>query len=96
MLFGHFGQIFCIFDIFRSGDLQNSPEIQNKFLDNNYGSSLVDRPEDLAQHALATRTPYVLQFDETERGKTVYFAAAWQNERGQIGAWSEIEKAFVP
>ena len=56
----------------------------------------MDRPEDLAQHALATRTPYVLQFDETERGKTVYFAAAWQNERGQIGAWSEIEKAFVP
>ena len=55
-----------------------------------------DRPEDLTRRALATRTPYVLQFDETERGKTVYFAAAWQNDRGQVGQWSEIGKAFVP
>jgi len=55
-----------------------------------------ERPEDLTRRALATRTPYVLEFDETERGKTVYYSAAWQNDRAEIGPWSEIKKAFVP
>jgi hypothetical protein len=28
--------------------------------------------------------------DETERGKTVYIASAWQNERGLVDNWPEI------
>jgi len=55
-----------------------------------------ERPEDLRRRALATRTPYVLEFDESERGKTVYYSVAWQNDRAEIGPWSEIKKAFVP
>jgi hypothetical protein len=35
-------------------------------------------------------------FEEEERGSTVYIAAAWQNERGNIGAWSEILSAVIP
>jgi hypothetical protein len=27
---------------------------------------------------------------------TVYIAAAWQNERGIIGNWSEIQSAVIP
>jgi len=52
--------------------------------------------DDLIQHTMASRTPFALHFDETERGKTVYVAAAWQNERGIIGQWSEFKNAIIP
>ena len=53
-------------------------------------------PDDLVNHAMASRTPHVLTFEEAQRGKTVYICAAWQNERGNIGPWSEILNAIVP
>ena len=31
-----------------------------------------ERPEDLKRRANASRTPYTIEFDETERGKKVY------------------------
>ena len=55
-----------------------------------------DNPEDLAHHIMASRTPFTLHFDEEERGKTVYVALAWQNERGIRGTWSEYKTAIVP
>ncbi|MDR1836378.1 MAG: hypothetical protein LBQ89_01840 [Treponema sp.] len=54
------------------------------------------RPDDLTLHTMASRTPHVIEFDETERGRTVYIAASWQNERGNIGQWSEIQSAIIP
>lgn len=51
---------------------------------------------ELTGHAMATRTPHALKFGETQRGKTVYVAAAWQNARGNIGQWSEIQSAVIP
>jgi hypothetical protein len=56
-------------------------------------------PNDIAiltRSVLATRTPHTLEFTESERGKTVYVAICWQNEKGEKGPWSEIEKAIVP
>jgi len=41
--------------------------------------------DELMHHTMASRTPFALHFEETERGKTVYVASAWQNERGVIG-----------
>jgi hypothetical protein len=62
--------------------------------------ALLDTPPDstdaLAHSVLATRTPHILEFTEAERGKTVYIAMRWQNEKGQKGPWSEIESAIVP
>ena len=55
-----------------------------------------ERPEDLKRHTLASRTPYALEFDETERGKRVYVALAWQNKRGILGSYSEILWTIVP
>ena len=52
--------------------------------------------DELNHHTMASRTPFTLHFDETERGKTVYVAAAWQNERGILGVWSPILSAVVP
>jgi hypothetical protein len=51
---------------------------------------------DLTRTALATHTPFTLEFTEEERGKTVYVALCWQNERGERGPWSEIESTFIP
>jgi hypothetical protein len=51
---------------------------------------------DLILHSMASRTPYPLEFTEQERGKTAYIALAWQNDRGLIGKWSEIQSAIVP
>jgi hypothetical protein len=45
---------------------------------------------------MASKTPHSLQFREDERGKTVYIAASWQNERGNIGQWSEMLSAVIP
>jgi hypothetical protein len=53
-------------------------------------------PDDLILHTLASKTPHTLEFREEDRGKTVYIAAAWQNERGNVGRWSEIQSAVIP
>jgi hypothetical protein len=55
-----------------------------------------ERPTDLAEHTMASRTPHILEFDEAERGKTVYIALCWQNERGIRGPWTEMQSAIVP
>jgi hypothetical protein len=53
-------------------------------------------PDNLTRHSMASKTPHAIQFTEEERGRTVYIAASWQNERGNIGQWSEIQSAVVP
>ena len=50
----------------------------------------------LTFHTMASKTPHAIKFAEEERGKTVYIAAAWQNERGNVGQWSEILSAVIP
>ena len=53
-------------------------------------------PEDLTNHTMASRTPHTIQFTEEDRGKTVYIALRWQNERGNTGPWSDIKSTVVP
>ena len=53
-------------------------------------------PDDLTNHTMASRTPHTLQFTEEERGRTVYVALRWQNERGNTGPWSDIKSTVVP
>ena len=53
-------------------------------------------PAELTRSVLATRTPHLLEFADDERGKTVYVAICWQNEKGEKGPWSEVESALVP
>ena len=55
-----------------------------------------ETPDMLNRHQMASRTPHSLEFDETERGRTVYITAAWQNERGFRGQWAEIQSAVIP
>jgi hypothetical protein len=51
---------------------------------------------DLTHSVLAIRTPHTMEFFEEERGKTVYIAIQWQNEKGEKGPWSEIESVIIP
>jgi hypothetical protein len=44
----------------------------------------------------ATKSPVVLQFKDSDRGRRVYFAARWFNNTEKPGPWSDIESAFVP
>jgi hypothetical protein len=55
-----------------------------------------ERPTDLAEHTMASRSPHILEFDESDRGKTVYIALQSQNERGLTGPWSEMQTTVVP
>jgi len=50
---------------------------------------------ELTHHAMASRTPFKLYFEENERRKQVYVALAWQNARGIRGAWSEIKSVYI-
>jgi hypothetical protein len=52
--------------------------------------------DELTRRVLATRTPYILEFTEPERGKTVYLAICWQNGKGKTGPFSGIKSAIVP
>lgn len=53
-------------------------------------------PSELIHSTLATRTPYTLTFTEAERGKRVFIALVWQNEKGEKGPFSQIEETFIP
>jgi hypothetical protein len=52
--------------------------------------------DDLTQSSFDTRTPFTLEFKESERGKTVYFCLRWENTTGRKGPWSEIVSAIIP
>lgn len=52
--------------------------------------------QELTGSAMDTRTPFTLNFDESERGKTVYICLCWVNTREEEGPWSEIMSAIVP
>jgi hypothetical protein len=56
----------------------------------------VTDPKNLTRSELATRGPHVLHFEEEDRGKTVYLALQWQNEKGEKGDFTAIQTAIVP
>jgi hypothetical protein len=46
--------------------------------------------------AFAIRTPHILEFDEFDRGKVVYFILCWENTCGLKGPYSPFRKAIIP
>jgi hypothetical protein len=52
--------------------------------------------EELNQLDVASRTPYVMNFTDADRGKVVSVAMQWMNRKSQKGPWSEIQSAIVP
>ncbi|EIP98128.1 hypothetical protein OpiT1DRAFT_02579 [Opitutaceae bacterium TAV1] len=62
--------------------------------------AILDAPpgsvDDLIRSRFDTHSPFTLAFDESQRGKTVYFCLRWENTRGEKGPWSPIVSAIVP
>jgi hypothetical protein len=52
--------------------------------------------DELTRSSFDTHTPLVLTFKEAERGKTLWYAARWENTRGEKGIWSEIMSVVIP
>jgi len=50
----------------------------------------------LTNSAFDTRTPYTLEFDDAQRGKTVWICLRWENTRGEKGPWGEVISAIIP
>ncbi|MDR3308452.1 MAG: hypothetical protein LBS80_00665 [Tannerella sp.] len=55
-----------------------------------------DSVNELTNSAFDTNSPLTLTFDDTQRGKTVYFCLRWENTRGEKGPWSGISSAIIP
>lgn len=52
--------------------------------------------EDLTQVAFMTGLTHVFDFEESDRGKHLYFALRWENTRGEKGPWSRLYDMYVP
>jgi hypothetical protein len=52
--------------------------------------------DDMPASVFSTRSPYIFTFDESQRGKTVYFCLRRENTRGQKGPRSAIYSAIIP
>jgi hypothetical protein len=52
--------------------------------------------DELRNSSFDTRSPFVLDFEESERGETVYVCLRWENTRGEKGPWSGIQSAIIP
>jgi hypothetical protein len=61
-----------------------------------FSDTQVINPDDLLHSAFDTRSPFRLEFNGDERGRTVWFCLRWENTRGEKGPWSEIVSAIVP
>jgi hypothetical protein len=51
---------------------------------------------DLIHSSFDTDSPLILDFDENQRGTTVYFCFRWENNTGKKGPWGEIASAIIP
>ncbi|MDR3134300.1 MAG: hypothetical protein LBU42_09850, partial [Prevotellaceae bacterium] len=51
---------------------------------------------ELTHSSFDTHTPFTLEFEGHDRGKTVYFALCWENTRGEKGKYSPIASAIIP
>jgi hypothetical protein len=54
------------------------------------------RVDQLGQSLLDGRQPCELSYPEEDWGKVVYFATAYQNDRGEMGNWSPIGSVIIP
>jgi hypothetical protein len=52
--------------------------------------------DELLHSAFDTRSPFTLEFSESDRGKTVGICLRWENTTGEKGPWSEILLAIIP
>jgi hypothetical protein len=52
--------------------------------------------DELPISSFDTRSPFTIEFNESDRGKTVGICLRWESTTGEKGPWSEIVLAIVP
>lgn len=52
-------------------------------------------PNDVTYLALDTRTPYLVEFDANDAGKTAYYMLRWISKRGETGPWSQTVSGTI-
>jgi hypothetical protein len=65
-----------------------------------FAGGILDHPPasiaDLTMSRFDPASPFVLNFEENQRGKTLYYALRWENAKGEGGTWSPTEKVIIP
>ena len=51
--------------------------------------------KDLNRSSFATHSPLKITFENEDIGKTFYYALRWENNRGEKGPWTPIEKTVI-
>jgi hypothetical protein len=51
--------------------------------------------EDLPKSKFSRKTSYVVTHTEADKAKTVYYAACYENGKGDTGPWSPVEEAII-
>ena len=46
--------------------------------------------------AVDRSTPYLMEFNSADAGKTAYWALRWVNTRGEHGPWSATVSGTIP
>lgn len=66
-------------------------ELRRAFLDGPPASI-----EELTHSEFSTATPFIFNFDESQRGKHLYMSLRWETTRSNKGPWSPIYDIFIP
>jgi hypothetical protein len=52
--------------------------------------------DELTHMQIDFQSPLVMDFDDSERGKTLYFIARWVSPTGEKGPWTVVMRVIVP
>ena len=52
--------------------------------------------DEFTSSTLATRTPHTLEFPNEFSGRRIWIVLCWQNTRGILGRWTEMQTAIIP
>jgi hypothetical protein len=52
--------------------------------------------DDLRRSVFRIKTTEVFDYEESDRGKRVFYAACYENAKGEAGPWSDIVEAIIP
>lgn len=52
-------------------------------------------PTDLAYVIMDPRSPYIIEYEDEDAGKTAYYMLRWVNSRGETGPWSQTVSATI-
>jgi hypothetical protein len=59
------------------------------------GGTKPDSGADLPKTKFSRKTTPVVTHTEADKGKPAYYAACYENGKGDTGPWSQIEEAFI-